>query len=41
MESLQAGMVLMGIDSAIQRIVVGVVLVLDVYLDILYNKRVK
>ena len=41
MQSLQSGMVLIGFDSAIQRIVVGVVLVLAVYLDILYNKRVK
>ena len=41
MQSLQSGMVLIGFDSAIQRIVVGVVLVLAVYLDIVYNKRVK
>ena len=41
MQSLQSGMVLIGFDSAIQRIVVGIVLVLAVYLDILYNKRVK
>ena len=41
MQSLQSGMVLIGFDSAIQRIVVGMVLVLAVYLDILYNKRVK
>jgi len=41
MQSLQSGMVLIGFDSAIQRIVVGMVLVLAVYLDIVYNKRVK
>lgn len=41
MQSLQSGMVLIGFDSAIQRIVVGVVLVLAVYLDNVYNKRVK
>ena len=41
MQSLQSGMVLIGFDSAIQRIVVGMVLVMAVYLDILYNKRVK
>jgi len=41
MQSLQSGMVLIGFDSAIQRIVVGLVLVLAVYLDIIYNKRVK
>ena len=41
MQSLQSGMVLIGFDAAIQRIVVGVVLVLAVYLDNLYNKAVK
>ncbi|MDA9236123.1 sugar ABC transporter permease, partial [Amylibacter sp.] len=41
MQSLQSGMVLIGFDSAIQRIVVGMVLVFAVYLDIVYNKRVK
>lgn len=41
MQSLQSGMVLIGFDAAIQRIVVGVVLVLAVYLDNLYNKRRK
>jgi D-xylose transport system permease protein len=41
MQSLQSGMVLIGFDSAIQRIVVGMVLVFAVYLDIFYNKRVK
>ena len=41
MQSLQSGMVLIGFDSAIQRIVVGMVLVLAVYLDNLYRKKVK
>lgn len=41
MQSLQSGMVLIGVDSAIQRIVVGVVLVLAVYLDNLYRKKIK
>ena len=41
MQSLQSGMVLIGFDSAIQRIVVGLVLVLAVYLDNLYRSRVK
>ena len=41
MQSLQSGMVLIGFDSAIQRIVVGLVLVLAVYLDNLYRKKVK
>jgi len=41
MQSLQSGMVLIGFDAAIQRIVVGLVLVLAVYLDNVYNKAVK
>ncbi|MEY1555878.1 sugar ABC transporter permease [Yoonia sp. R2331] len=41
MQSLQSGMVLIGFDAAVQRIVVGLVLVLAVYLDNLYNKTVK
>lgn len=41
MQSLQSGMVLIGFDAAVQRIVVGLVLVLAVYLDNLYNKRRK
>ncbi|NEX46255.1 sugar ABC transporter permease [Pseudotabrizicola algicola] len=41
MQSLQSGMVLIGFDAAIQRIVVGVVLVLAVYLDNLYRARTK
>lgn len=41
MQSLQSGMVLMGLDSPLQSIVVGVVLVFAVWLDTLYrrNKR--
>ena len=41
MQSLQSGMVLIGFDSAIQRIVVGLVLVLAVYLDNLYRRKSK
>ena len=41
MQSLQSGMVLIGFDSSIQRIVVGVVLVLAVYLDNLYRRSTK
>ncbi|MCX7644669.1 MAG: sugar ABC transporter permease [Rhodobacteraceae bacterium] len=41
MQSLQSGMVLIGFDAAIQNIVVGAVLVLAVYVDTLYRKRVK
>lgn len=41
MQSLQSGMVLIGFDTPVQQIVVGVVLVLAVYLDILYRRRSK
>ena len=41
MQSLQSGMVLVGVDAAVQRIVVGLVLVLAVYLDILYRRTTK
>ncbi|TCU21842.1 D-xylose transport system permease protein [Rhizobium azibense] len=41
MQSLQSGMVLLGIDSPLQRIVVGVVLVVAVWLDTLYRARAK
>ncbi|MFD1341585.1 sugar ABC transporter permease [Litorisediminicola beolgyonensis] len=41
MQSLQTGMVLIGFDAAMQRIVVGSVLVLAVWLDILYRNRSK
>ncbi len=41
MQSLQSGMVLLGIDSPFQRIVVGVVLVVAVWLDTIYRARAK
>jgi D-xylose transport system permease protein len=41
MQSLQSGMVLIGIDSPLQSIVVGVVLVFAVWLDALYRRRAK
>jgi D-xylose transport system permease protein len=41
MQSLQSGMVLIGIDSPLQSIVVGGVLVLAVWLDTLYRRRAK
>ncbi|MDX3927176.1 MAG: sugar ABC transporter permease [Shinella sp.] len=41
MQSLQSGMVLLGIDSPLQRIVVGIVLVLAVWLDTVYRARAK
>lgn len=39
MQSLQSGMVLMGIDTPMQSIVVGIVLVFAVWLDTLYRQR--
>ena len=41
MQSLQSGMVLLGVDTPLQNIVVGVVLVLAVWLDSLYRRRIK
>lgn len=39
MQSLQSGMVLIGIDSPLQSIVVGLVLVFAVWLDTLYRRK--
>lgn len=39
MQSLQSGMVLLGLDTPLQNIVVGIVLVVAVWLDTLYRKR--
>lgn len=39
MQSLQSGMVLIGVDAPLQNIVVGIVLVLAVWLDGVYRKR--
>jgi len=41
MQSLLSGMVLIGFDSSIQRMVVGSVLVLAVWIDTVYRKRAK
>jgi len=41
MQSLQSGMVLLGVDTPLQNIVVGAVLVLAVWLDSLYRRRIK
>lgn len=41
MQSLQSGMVLVGIDTPFQRIVVGFVLVVAVWLDTIYRARAK
>jgi D-xylose transport system permease protein len=40
MQSLQSGMVLLGVDTPLQSIVVGLVLVAAVWLDTVYNRRV-
>ena len=40
-QSLQSGMVLMGVDAPLQDIVVGIVLVIAVALDTVYRRRVK
>ncbi|MFN2485715.1 MAG: sugar ABC transporter permease [Acidimicrobiia bacterium] len=40
MQSLQSGMVLMGVDAPLQDIVVGIVLVIAVAIDTLYRRRV-
>lgn len=39
MQSLQSGMVLVGLDTPLQNIVVGVVLVIAVWLDTVYRRR--
>jgi len=39
MQSLQSGMAMVGVDAPLQSIVVGVVLVLAVYVDIVYRRR--
>ncbi|HEV7254319.1 MAG TPA: sugar ABC transporter permease [Mesorhizobium sp.] len=40
MQSLQSGMVLLGLDTPLQNIIVGVVLVFAVWLDTIYRRRV-
>ena len=39
MQSLQSGMILLGVDTPLQNIVVGIVLVIAVWIDTLYRKR--
>ena len=39
MQSLQSGMAMVGVDSPYQNVVVGLVLVVAVWIDILYRKR--
>jgi D-xylose transport system permease protein len=40
MQSLQSGMVLLGVDTPLQSIVVGLVLVFAVWVDGIYNRRI-
>lgn len=40
MQSLQSGMAMVGVESPLQNIVVGTVLVLAVFIDIVYRRRV-
>jgi D-xylose transport system permease protein len=41
MQSLQSGMILLGVDTPLQNIVVGLVLVLAAWLDIAYRRRTR
>ena len=41
MQSLQSGMTLIGLDTPLQSVVVGIVLVFAVWLDTLYRRRAK
>jgi D-xylose transport system permease protein len=41
MQSLQSGMVLLGVDTPLQNIVVGIVLVMAIWLDGQYRKRLR
>jgi D-xylose transport system permease protein len=41
MQSLQSGMVLLGVDAPLQNIVVGLVLVSAVWVDTVYRRRIK
>jgi D-xylose transport system permease protein len=41
MQSLQSGMVLLGVDTPLQNIVVGVVLVTAIWLDGVYRRRIR
>jgi len=41
MQSLQSGMILLGVDTPLQNIVVGVALVLAAWLDVVYRHKVQ
>jgi D-xylose transport system permease protein len=38
MQSLESGMVLMGVTSAMRQVVIGLVLIAAVWFDVIYNK---
>jgi len=38
MQSLESGMVLMGVSSAMRQVIIGLVLILAVWFDVMYNK---
>ena len=40
MQSLSSGMTLLGVESTLQSIAVGIVLVLAVWVDTIYRRRV-
>jgi D-xylose transport system permease protein len=39
MQSLENGMVLLGISSAMRQLVIGAVLILAVWFDVVYNNK--
>lgn len=39
MQSLESGMVLMGVSSAMRQVVIGLVLIIAVWFDVMYNKN--
>ena len=39
MQSLDSGMVLLGISSAMRQLVIGAVLIVAVWFDVVYNKK--
>ena len=39
MQSLQSGMVLIGFTSALQQVIIGLVLIVAVWIDVLYRRR--
>ena len=41
MQSLKNGMVLLGLDTPLQNIVIGLVLVIAVFIDTIYQRRRK